>query len=489
MTTQLPFSIIPASTEKIIERQQSLRKRKGSYLFKYLLLTNFCEYLEAGAVPALLLQLTYSFHMTAGEIGLLGGIVYLSLSIGGPLAGYLLRHYDHQIMVGSAITINNIFTLLWALTPVGLKYSTTIFILLRFFMGFTQCIVCMFIPLWTNEFAPRERKTTWMSYQQSSVPFGVMTGYIIASLITTFSNESNTCFGLLCWRWPFIIEVILITPLSIGCFFVPKEYFNVKITNNSNSNINKTKSIKNHYINSQNQLVNLTTPLKSQQYPRYDSENHQKSNEMIELIQNRGLVNNDSSLSPLITASETIKSPVVENKSIAVRNDMLSPSDSYHTATLSNNKVHFIHNNDSPMSFQTAIDLEHEDKENQHYIDIKTITSPIKSSNNQNHSQLIIDEIPSQSDDENDDDTEYSYNNNHPHYDHRHKHNYNHNYNQSSLTEKRSQQRLLRRHSVTASLIDPMYTRNIVRNSYDNLALLGTFIFQLKLNSLFDCLN
>lgn len=50
-----------------------------------------------------------------------------------------------------------------------------------------------------------------------------MVGYIIASVLTTFSNNNNTCFGLLCWRWSFLIEVILLSPLYLGLYFIPKE--------------------------------------------------------------------------------------------------------------------------------------------------------------------------------------------------------------------------------------------------------------------------
>lgn len=81
--------------------------------------------------------------------------MYLSLSIGGPFAGYLLRHYDHKLIVFLSLIINNIFTLLWALTPVNRTYSTTLFITIRFLMGLSQCGLCVFLPLWTNEYAPK----------------------------------------------------------------------------------------------------------------------------------------------------------------------------------------------------------------------------------------------------------------------------------------------------------------------------------------------
>lgn len=48
-------------------------------------------------------------------------------------------------------------------------------------------------------------------------------GYIIATILTSISRRRETCFDLLCWRWSFLIEVMLLTPLYLGLYFVPKE--------------------------------------------------------------------------------------------------------------------------------------------------------------------------------------------------------------------------------------------------------------------------
>ena len=81
-------------------------------------------------------------------------------------SGYLLRHQDHRTVIGYAVVVNNFFTLLWALTPVDMVYSIHLFIALRFIMGLTQCVMCVFLPLWTNQFAPKDKKTSWMGYLQ-----------------------------------------------------------------------------------------------------------------------------------------------------------------------------------------------------------------------------------------------------------------------------------------------------------------------------------
>eukprot|EP01038_Epipyxis_sp_PR26KG_P014548 gene14548-19530_t len=226
-------------------RTSATTKKEHAYLFRYLLLANFFQYLEAGAVPALLLQLSEAFGMNSGQQGLLGGVVYLSISLGGPVAGYLLRHFDHKRVLSITITLNLILTLIWALTPVNQTYSNSMFIAVRFCMGFTQCVVCVFLPLWTNENAPRLNRTTWMSYLQASVPFGVMTGYIIASVVILFVNKSGVCFSLQCWRWPFLIEVMLLTPICIGVYFIPKEHISIRV----HKRPNKSKYVNNSAYN------------------------------------------------------------------------------------------------------------------------------------------------------------------------------------------------------------------------------------------------
>jgi hypothetical protein len=56
-----------------------------------------------------------------------------------------------------------------------------------------------------------------------------MGGYIIASLVVGLSHSSEVCFYIQCWRWPFLLEVVLLLPLCIAFNFVPREHINVKI--------------------------------------------------------------------------------------------------------------------------------------------------------------------------------------------------------------------------------------------------------------------
>jgi hypothetical protein len=72
MSNNEEFSILPTRIASATDynvstvANPSKKKKTGGYLLKYILAINFLEYLEAGAVPALLMQLTRSFHMTPG---------------------------------------------------------------------------------------------------------------------------------------------------------------------------------------------------------------------------------------------------------------------------------------------------------------------------------------------------------------------------------------------------------------------------------------
>jgi hypothetical protein len=50
-----------------------------------------------------------------------------------------------------------------------------------------------------------------------------MGGYILASVLTDTAAHQSDCVGLLCWRWAFLIQVLLLCPLCVGLYFIPKE--------------------------------------------------------------------------------------------------------------------------------------------------------------------------------------------------------------------------------------------------------------------------
>lgn len=67
-----------------------------------------------------------------------------------------------------------------------------------------------------------------------------MMGYIIASVITTVFRHATVCMDLLCWRWPFLIEVMLLSPLYLGLYFIPREDISVMVNRPARSRSGST---------------------------------------------------------------------------------------------------------------------------------------------------------------------------------------------------------------------------------------------------------
>ncbi len=211
----------------LLECISSRHKRDAAYLFKYILLCQIVVYIEAGAIPSLLNQLKVIFDMSFNEMGALGGVVYLFLSIACPFAGYCFRHYNIRSVMAVSLTLNMCATLLFALTPDG---YTKLLIGARALIGFTQAFLMVYSPVWVDEFAPASRRTSWMSYLQGAVPIGIGIGYCLSTAIGYFDACPWCDHSLICecWRWPFLVQVACSFPLVVGSYFVPEEHIDAR---------------------------------------------------------------------------------------------------------------------------------------------------------------------------------------------------------------------------------------------------------------------
>ncbi|GMF65632.1 unnamed protein product [Phytophthora lilii] len=243
------------------------RRDASAYLFKFLVLTQAFMYLEAGAVPSLLQQFTLTFRLSPQEQGLLGAIVYISISLASPWCSTLFRRFDPRQLLGVSLVVNNFAVLGLACAPTTAWYSKSLLISLRGLVGLTQAFSCVYSPLWVHDYAPKAKRGTWMSYLQGAVPVGITLGYFAGSVtiwlasqgpkvaatslqgvVTALSKAAlgmtastdmadgiddasmRLCHGIYCWRWPFVTQFALILPLSILIFFVPREHIRLRST-------------------------------------------------------------------------------------------------------------------------------------------------------------------------------------------------------------------------------------------------------------------
>jgi hypothetical protein len=72
-----------------------------------------------------------------------------------------------------------------------------------------------------------------------------MGGYIIAASMIGYSlrNNMNSYLGLLCWRWPILVEWMMFAPFVIAFIFVPSDHLNVKTHDGKITTVEKKISI------------------------------------------------------------------------------------------------------------------------------------------------------------------------------------------------------------------------------------------------------
>ena len=139
--------------------------------------------------------------------------------MGGPIAGFVLKVCPAKPAILYSLILNNACMLLFSLTPTG---SASLLVVFRGLVGFTQVVICIYSPLWTDYHSPAKSRAMWLSYLQASVPIGVMGGYVLATAaLWVRDSQSLTCPVFACWRWPFLLQVLLLTPLIVCLFFVP----------------------------------------------------------------------------------------------------------------------------------------------------------------------------------------------------------------------------------------------------------------------------
>ena len=197
------------------------------YLFKWIVLAQVIVYMEAGAVPALLNDLTTAFELDFEDKGILGGIVYLAISAACPVASFAFSRFSSKRVLLVSLIINNFFVLAFAGVPHGGDWKWVL-IMARAGIGATQCFLAVFLPVWVDMFAPPAKLTRWYAVLQASVPVGVMVGYCLgAGAIWAQGQGSDSCGLVACWRFAFVVQAAFLVPLCIGATCVPGRHINI----------------------------------------------------------------------------------------------------------------------------------------------------------------------------------------------------------------------------------------------------------------------
>jgi MFS family permease len=119
-----------------------------------------------------------AFDMQPIELGLLGGLQYLGLTVMCPIGGHLLQTYGKRRVLSIFLFLNVCCCLGFALSPFKLML-----LLCRVGIGMTQALLTVYAPVWVDDFAGEGQSATWMAVLQASMPLGVMIGYTMAGFL------------------------------------------------------------------------------------------------------------------------------------------------------------------------------------------------------------------------------------------------------------------------------------------------------------------
>ena len=133
---------------------------------------------DAGILPACQVHVSKEFQLSHDQSGLLGGLVYLGMVIGTPIAGYYLTNSQEQApIIAFGALFNSIAILIFAHGEYG---GIDMLYLGRTLMGVSQGPIFVYAPVWVDQFSPVASQALWMALLQGSVVLGIVLGYMMA---------------------------------------------------------------------------------------------------------------------------------------------------------------------------------------------------------------------------------------------------------------------------------------------------------------------
>ncbi|CDW83082.1 major facilitator superfamily [Stylonychia lemnae] len=170
------------------------------FLYGLIFFCNVLINIDHGSIPAATLNLKQDLNIDNFELGLLGSLVYLGLTIGSILA-------------------TPIFTYIKAKTILILSFCLNAFSLILFTISEDIVVfVCIYFPVWVDTFGTNKHKTLWLSLLLLAPPIGVVLGYSL----TAFMVYHFT------WRYIFYLQSILVIPCVIAMISIPNKYFDIE---------------------------------------------------------------------------------------------------------------------------------------------------------------------------------------------------------------------------------------------------------------------
>lgn len=109
----------------------------------------------------------------------------------------------------------------------------------RYLTGVFQVFISIFAPIWSDTYAPEDRKARWITMITVATPTGMVTGYLLTAVFLTLGYT---------WKISFFLQVLGLIPILITIVFTDNRYLRVvkqKKTEGGSDDTEDEKSLQN----------------------------------------------------------------------------------------------------------------------------------------------------------------------------------------------------------------------------------------------------
>jgi MFS family permease len=185
-----------------------------SLAFLLFLLLDISLNLDCGVIPVYLYEISDQFKLSRWNQGVLGSLSPAGFSVSTILFSYLLRRYSPKAILIVCLFVSIIANLAFAFAT-----SWILLCFARFLFGAFLAVFFIYMPVWTDEFAPARFRTRWFGLFQACGPLGVILGFISSGLLIQYH---------LSWRVAFIIQCCVLLLCDVGLCFCPRRFIDVE---------------------------------------------------------------------------------------------------------------------------------------------------------------------------------------------------------------------------------------------------------------------
>ena len=148
------------------------------FFFGFMVFINILINCEHGCIPAATENIRHMLNEDNMRLGTLGSVVYIGLLVGSFIAPPTFHHVSAKLIILICCAGNFVFLLIFSLVK-----EFWVLCFSRLLVGFFEVFLCIYFPVWVDVFAGEKRKTIWLTILQSSVPLGIVLGYIMTAIL------------------------------------------------------------------------------------------------------------------------------------------------------------------------------------------------------------------------------------------------------------------------------------------------------------------